>query len=69
MRKALELNETECSVLIDSLNQTIRRLQAERAINAKYWGPIEDGMLAYKIILRDKILDFSYTQETIDKED
>ena len=67
MKTALELNETECRVLIASLNQTIQRLQAERAINAKYWGPIEEGALAYKIKLRDMILDFSYRLAAIDE--
>lgn len=69
MRKALELNETECNVLIDSLNQTIRRLEAYRDTHEKYWSTTDAEVLACRIKLRDKILDFSYRQEMLDKED
>lgn len=69
MRKALELNETECCVLIDILNQKIRRLEAYRDTHEKYWGTTDAEVLAYRIKLRDKILDFSYRQEMLDKED
>lgn len=69
MRKALELNETECNVLIDILNQKIRRLKAYRDSHEKYWGIGDEELLEYRIKLRDKILEFSYLQETIDKED
>lgn len=69
MRKALELNEAECCVLIDILNQKIRRLEAYRDTHEKYWGTTEAEVLACRIKLRDKILDFSYRQEMLDKED
>lgn len=69
MRKALELNEAECCVLIDILNQKIRRLEAYRDTHEKYWGTTDAEVLAYRIKLRDKILDFSYRQEMLDKED
>lgn len=69
MRKALELNEAECRVLIDILNQKIRRLEAYRDTHEKYWGTTDAEVLAYRIKLRDKILDFSYRQEMLDKED
>ena len=69
MRKALELNEAECCVLIAILNQKIRRLEAYRDTHEKYWGTTDAEVLAYRIKLRDKILDFSYRQEMLDKED
>lgn len=69
MRIALELNETECNVLIDILNQKIRRMKAYRDSHEEYWGVGDEKLLEYKVKLRDKILEFSYLQETIDKED
>ena len=69
MRIALELNETECAVLIDILNQKIRRAEEYRDTHAEYWLPTDDDVLAYKIKLRDKILDFRDLQEKLDKED
>lgn len=69
MMKALELDEAECCVLIDILNQKIRRLEAYRDTHEKYWCTTEAEILAYWIKLRDKILDFSYRQEMLDKED
>ena len=69
MKIALELNETECEVLIDLLNQKIRRAEAYRDTHVEYWLPTDDDVLAYKIKLRDKILDFRDLQEKLDKED
>lgn len=69
MKIALELNETECEVLIDILDQKIQRAEAYRDTHVEYWTPTDDDVLAYKFKLRDKIQDFRDLQETLDKED
>lgn len=71
MRIALELNETECAVLIDILNQKIRRAEAYRDTHVAYWTPTDVDVLAYKIKLRDKIQEFQDVQEhlSIGRED
>lgn len=71
MRIALELNETECEVLIDILTQKILKAEAYRDTHVAYWTPTDDDVLAYKIKLRNKIQEFRDIQEhlSIGRED
>lgn len=71
MRIALELNETECEVLIDILTQKIQKAEAYRDTHEGYWCYTDDVVLDYKVKLRDKIQEFQDAQErlSIDRED
>ena len=69
MRIALELNGTEYQVLIELLNSKIAKTEEYRDSHEEYWCATNEEILEHRIKLRDKILEFSYLQETIDKED
>lgn len=69
MKIALELNATECLVLIELLGNKIAEAEDCRESHEEYWSTTDDDVLAYKIKLRNKIQEFSDLQETLDEED
>lgn len=69
MRIALGLNETECGVLIDCLDEKIQRFEDYRDTHEDDWDVMDDVVLDYKVKLKNKIQDFSDLQEMLDKED
>lgn len=69
MKIALELNDTECRVLIDSLDEKIREAEEYKDSHEEYWDAMDEVALAYKTKLRDKIQEFCEWQYLLDKED
>lgn len=69
MKIVLDLNDTECQVLIDCLNEKILNAEARKETREGYWYAMDDVILDYKVKLRDKIQDFVDMQERLDKED
>ena len=69
MKIVLDLNDTECQVLIDCLNEKILNAEARKETREEYWDATDEEVLAYWIKLRNKIQKFSDTQKTLDKED
>ena len=69
MKIALELNNTECQVLIDCLVVKIQRFEDYRDTHEDDWDAMDDVVLDYKVKLKNKILDFRDLQEKLDKED
>ena len=71
MKIVLELNDTECQVLIDCLNEKILNAEARKETREGYWCYTDDVVLDYKVKLRDKIQEFQDAQErlSIDRED
>ena len=63
MKIALELNETECQVLLDCLDEKIQRFEDYRDTHEDDWDPMDDVVLDYKVKLRDKIRKFQDIQE------
>lgn len=63
MRIALELNGTECQVLIDCLDEEIRKAEESRDIHEECWSYADEVVLVYKVKLRDKIQEFQDIQE------
>lgn len=69
MKIVLDLNDTECQVLIDCLNEKILNAEARKETREGYWDAMDDVILDYKVKLRDKIQDFVDMQERLDRED
>lgn len=69
MRIALELNDTECRVLIDSLEEKIQRMEEYKDTHEEDWDAFDKAELLYKIALINKIRKFSDLQETLEEED
>ena len=69
MKIALELNDTECQVLIDCLDEKIQAAEEFKETHEEYWDAMDDVVLRYKRELRSKIQDFNDLQEMLDKED
>lgn len=69
MKIALGLNETECRVLIDCLDEKIQRFEDYRDTHEDDWDPMDDVVLDYKVKLRDKIQEFCEWQALLDKEE
>ena len=71
MRIALELDGTECQVLIDCLDEKIHRFEEYLDTHEDDWNALDDVVLDYKIELRDKIQKFQDIQEhlSIERED
>lgn len=67
MRSALELNETECQVLIDCLNEKIYGAIDYMDAHEEDWNDTDEALLEYKLKLRCKIQGFRDLQETLDK--
>lgn len=63
MRIALELDGTECQVLIDCLDEKIQRFEEYLDTHEDDWNALDDVVLDYKIELRDKIQKFQDIQE------
>lgn len=58
MKIALELNDTECQVLIDCLNEKILNAEVRKETREGYWDAMDDVILDYKVKLRDKLQKF-----------
>lgn len=71
MKIALELDGTECQVLIDCLDEKIQRFEEYLDTHEDDWNALDDVVLDYKIELRDKIQKFQDIQEhlSIERED
>lgn len=63
MKIALELDGTECQVLIDCLDEKIQRFEEYLDTHEDDWNALDDVVLDYKIELRDKIQKFQDIQE------
>ena len=59
MKIALELNGTECQVLIDCLNASIRETEVYNDAHEEYWNAMDEEILEYKLKLRSKIQKFT----------
>ena len=59
MKIALELNATECQVLLDCLKANIRETEVCNAAHEEYWDSIDEERLEYKLKLRNKIQKFT----------
>lgn len=59
MKIVLELNDTECQVLIDCLNEKILNAEARKETREGYWDAMDDVILDYKVKLRSKIQKFT----------
>lgn len=67
MKIALELNDTECGVLIDCLNEKIYGAMDYMDAHEEDWNATDEALLEYKLKLRCKIQEFRDLQETLDK--
>lgn len=63
MRIALVLNEAECLVLINCLDDKIRKAEESRNIHEECWSYADEAVLGYEMKLRDKIQEFQDIQE------
>lgn len=59
MRIALELDMTECQVLLDCLNASIRETEVYNDAHEEYWDAMDEEILEYKLKLRSKIQKFT----------
>lgn len=60
---ALDLDETECQVLIDCLDEKILSTEVRKGAYKEYWDATDEAALAYKTKLREKIQKFQDIQE------
>lgn len=68
MKIALVLNETECQVLLDCLNASIRETEVYNDSHEEYWDAMDEEILEYKLKLRSKIQKFLDIQEHLSTE-
>lgn len=68
MRIALELNGTECQVLITCLDDKIRKTEECRDTHEECWSYADEVVLGYEMKLRDKIQEFQDIQEHLSVE-
>lgn len=59
MRIALELDGTECQMLLDCLNANIRETEVYNDAHEEYWDAMDEEILEYKLKLRNKIQKFT----------